>query len=71
MLPCLPDYLHSKNIRYSLISSRGTDDQIILQSNWRRGTPDHIKPKVVVPDATILSNMIGQETHLATPNQTQ
>ena len=34
MLSFLDDYPHAKNLRYQLISSRDTDGQRILQSDW-------------------------------------
>ena len=33
----LDDYLHTKNHRYGLVSSRGIDDQKMLQSDWLTG----------------------------------
>ena len=41
-----------ENPRYQLISSRDTDDQRILQSDWIRGTNGHIQTKVKVTDPT-------------------
>ena len=34
--------------RNQLISSRDTDDQRILESDWTRGTPGHTQPRVKV-----------------------
>ena len=34
--------------RNQLISSRNTDDQRILESDWTRGTPGHTQPRVEV-----------------------
>ena len=51
-VPSLGDYLHAKNLRHQLILSKDTDNQIILQFDWVRGTTDHTQPIVVASDPT-------------------
>ena len=41
-------YLLAKKLRYQLISSRDSDHQSILQSDWIRDTPGLTQPWVVV-----------------------
>ena len=40
--------------KYQLIPSGDIDDQVLLQSDWTRGTTGHTQPKIVVSDATFL-----------------
>ena len=47
MLTFFDDYHNAKILRYWLIPSRDTDDHIILQSAWLRGTISHTQPKVI------------------------
>ena len=54
MLPSIDEYLHSKNLKYQLISLKDIVDQRILQSDWTRGTPRHTQPKMAVLDVPSL-----------------
>ena len=51
MLPFFHNYLHAKDLRYSLIPSRYIDDQRILQSDWAKSTTGQTQLKVVISDA--------------------
>ena len=45
---------HAINLRYSLIPSRDTDEQRILQSYCKTGKTGHSQPQKVVLDVTFL-----------------
>ena len=44
--------------RHQMILSREIGDQISLQSDWKRDTPGHTYPKVVVSHAPSLNDYL-------------
>ena len=48
MLQTFDDISMQKNLKNCWISSKDIDDQIILQSDWMKGTTDNTQPKNIV-----------------------